>query len=298
MCNPVAIGLMVAGTALQVNAQHQRNTAMQNAAGDARALESSRQDKLRNEREDVLLGSQKNLGVDAQTQLLTDAAAKREAAYAAAPDSAAPATYNTATDSGTPKIVMEDANAKRSKANAEVQQVGNARARLGSYGDVGVGNRLVSSDAANNLGILGGFARQSAALLPGEVQSAMTRKAGTGQNQEMLGTALQLYGAAGAPALFGGAAAAGAGATEAATAGAATAGAADAAAAYAPGAAGQALMGTTASSLFPTATATAARAAAPGMMGGLFSNSAPLFGTAATKGYLPGRSSWASLLRG
>jgi hypothetical protein len=310
MCNPLAIGLMVAGTALQVNAQHRRANAMQGAAKEARMLEDTRQAGLSKEREAALLASQANLGVEAQTQLQKDAAAKREAAYDAAPNLSAAATgtdYTPAENAGQPRIIQEDVAKKRAEANEGVRQVGNARARLGAYGDVGLGNRLVNANAGQQIGMLGGFARQSAALLPGEVQSAMRSKEGVGANQEMLGTALQLYGSAGAPTMFGGTAAAtAAGAGANAATNAAVTGAADAGAAFAPGAASQALMADSASTLFPTvagsAAPTAGLFAAPAYspswtnrLGGFFGNGAPLFGTATTKGYLPGRSSFAAL---
>lgn len=261
MCNPVAIGLVVAGTALQMNAQSRRQSAMKDAASDARAMEAGRQDKLRGERESTLLASQQGQSVDAQNQSLEAAAAKREATYAPA---AGPqqTSYNAATDNGAPKIVNDDAASKSAKAQGEAGAIGNARARLGSYSDVNLGNRMANSDYANQIGMLGGFARSSAALLPGEVADAMARKEGTGQNQELIGTALSMYGSAGAPGV-GGAAAGGAGSYGAAMGGSAKAGATVGGYAgdlsnFTPvaGAAGQA----------------GADAAAPSLLGGMFAN--------------------------
>lgn len=271
MCNPVAIALVVAGTALQVNAQSRRQAAMKDAAADARQLEDTRQSGLRSERESQLLQSQQGMGVDAQTAALEDAAAKREASYSPTAEAAAgaPAAYNAATDNGAPKIVNEDAASKREAGQEEARGIGNARARLGAYSDVNLGNRMNNSDFANQLGMLGGFARQSASLLPGEVQSAMASKEGTGRNQEMLGTALSMYGSFGAPGVGTATAAGGAGAAGgmgsygatmggSAKAGATVGGYSGNLAGFAPvaGAAGQA----------------GADAAAPGLLGGLFSN--------------------------
>ena len=268
MCNPVAIGLVVAGTALQMNAQSRRQAAMKDAAADARALESGRQEKLRGEREATLYDSQQGMGVDAQAAALAAAAAKREDTYAPAA-AEQPTSYNAATDDGAPKIVSDDAASKGAKAQGEASAIGNARARLGSYSDVNLGNRVANSNFANQLGMLGGFARGSAALLPAEVADAMARKEGTGRNQELIGTALQMYGSAGAPGIGGAAAAGGAGAAGgAASYGSAMGGSAQAGAtvggysgnlsAFTPvaGAAGQA----------------GADAAAPGLLGGLFAN--------------------------
>jgi hypothetical protein len=265
MCNPLAIGLMVAGTALQVNAQRKRQANMEDAAEDARALEASRQDKMREERESVLVDSQQGMGLDAQNAALAEAQAKREAAYAPenVPNSSASGSYSgVATDSGTPKIVMEDVEKKRAQANTDVASVGDARARLGAYGDVTLGNRINNSNTGNTLGMLGGFARGSANLLPGEVQAAMAKHAGDRKGQELLGTALSMYGGFGAP----GAGAAGAGSFAgygsamggSANAGATVGGYSGNLSSFAPvaGAAGQA----------------GADAAAPSLMGGLFSN--------------------------
>ena len=309
MCNPIAVAMVVAGTALQANAQSRRAAAMKDAAADARALEAGRQGKLRDEREQTLVASQQGMGVDAQNSALADAAAKRDAAYdEAKPDSSAvSASYGTSVDSGTPKIVMEDAANKKAAAKEEVDAVGNARARLGSFGDVGLGNRITNSNAANQIGMLGGFARQSAGLLPGEVQAAMESKAGKGRNQELLGTALQMYGGAGAPGMFGGAAAAGAGSATAAGAGSAgTAGmygtainSGAAAGSVSPMASGMLANQGVAESMFPAAT----QGGAYGLnletgtgIGGLLSkikgSSPPLYGNETTKGYLP---SWARM---
>jgi len=268
MCNPVAIGLVVAGTALQMNAQSRRQAAMKDAAADARAMEAGRQDTLRNERESTLLQSQQGMDVDAQNQSLEDAAAKREATYAPAAVEAA-TDYNSSTDNGAPKIVMEDAATKRGTAREEAGAIGNARARLGSYSDVNLGNKIANSNFANLLGMQGSFARGSAALLPGEVASAMASKEGTGRNQELLGTALAMYGSAGAPGVGGAAAAGGAGAAGGMGSYGATMGGSSTAGATVGGYSGN-LAG-----FVPAAGAAgqvAADAAAPGLMGGIFAN--------------------------
>lgn len=292
MCNPLAIGLMVAGTALQVNAQRKRQANMEDAAEDARALEASRQEKMREERESVLVDSQQGMGREAQDAALAEAQAKREAAYApeAVPNSSASGSYSgVATDSGTPKIVMEDVEKKRAQANTDVASVGDARARLGAYGDVTLGNRINNSNTGNTLGMLGGFARGSASLLPGEVQAAMAKHAGDRRGQEMLGTALSMYGAYGAAPMFGGSAAAGAGAGAGASAGSTAAGYGGNLSAFSPGVTGTAL------SQAAPAASTAAQTGWASQLGGLFSNGAPMFGTATTMGYLPGRSSFGGL---
>lgn len=272
MCNPLAIGLMVAGTAMQVHAQRKRQANMEDAAEDARALEASRQDKMREERESVLVDSQQGMGREAQDTALAEAQAKRAAAYEPenVPDSSTGGSYaGVSTDSGIPKIVMEDAANKRAAANADVRSVGDARARLGAYGDVTLGNKISNSNTGNTLGMLGGFARGSANLLPGEVQAAMAKHAGDRKGQELLGTALTMYGGFGAPGVGGATAAGGAGAAGgfgsygstmggSANAGATVGGYSGNLSGFAPvaGAAGQA----------------GADAAAPGLLGGLFAN--------------------------
>lgn len=276
MCNPVAIGLVVAGTALQANAQSRRQNAMQDAAEDARNLELSRQQKLGDEREQALMASQQGMNVEAQNSALEAAAAKREAAYA--PAAVAPSdsssNYNNPASSGTPKIVMEDMEKKRGAASDEAAAVGNARARLGAYSDVNLGNRIANSNSANTIGMLGGFARQSAALLPGEVQAAMQSQAGKGRNQELLGTALAMYGSAGAPGTGGAGSFAGYGSAMggSANAGATVGGYSGNLSGFTPaaGAAGEA----------------AADAAAPSLLGGMFANGMSAMGSnAPTSGF-------------
>lgn len=262
MCNPVAIGLMVAGTALQVNAQRKRQANMENAAEDAQAAEAARQSKMREERESVLVDSQAGMGREAQDAALAEAQAKREAAYAPenVPDSSATGSYSgVATDSDVPKIIKEDADKKRAASAADVRSVGDARARLGAYGDVTLGNKIANSNTGNTLGMLGGFARGSANLLPGEVQAAMAKHAGDRKGQELLGTALQMYGGFGAPGAASGAGSMyGAAMGGSASAGATVGGYSGNLAGFAPaaGAAGNA----------------AADAAAPSLLGGLYAN--------------------------
>lgn len=262
MCNPVAIGLMVAGTALQMNAQRQRQKNMQNAAEDAQQAEYMRQESLRKERESQLVDVNENATRESQDAQLDEATAKRNAAYADSttlPGDAGTDDYQPASAAATygqPKIIQEETDRQRSKADAEVRSVGDARARLASYGDVGLGNQILGQNTANNLNMLGSFAKGSAALLPGEVQAAMNKHAGDRRGQELLGTALSMYGGFGAPGAGGAAAGAAGGA------GSTAAGYSGNLSAFTPsaGAAG----------------AASAQAAAPtmqqGMLGGLFGN--------------------------
>lgn len=291
MCNPVAIGLMVAGTALSVNAQNQRQAAMKNAAQDAQDAEMLRQQSLSKERQDALQPTFDNATRASQDAALAAAAEKRNAAYDQAttlPGDAGTDSYqapSAAAADGQPKVVQEEANKQRAKADADVRSIGDARSRLQSYGDVGLGNQILNQNATNNINMLGGFSRMSSALLPGEVQAAMNKHAGDKRGQELLGTALTMYGGAGAPAMFGGAAAAGAGAGASGAYGAAlNSGAASTLGSVAPSAGGAALGSNLATSAFPMAASQGAG------LGGLFAGAgqmAPLFGTAASKGYLP-----------
>jgi hypothetical protein len=298
MCNPVAIGLMVAGTALSVNAQNKRQTAMKNAAEDAQQAELMRQQSLSKERQDSLQPTFDNATRQSQDAALAAAAEKRNSAYENAttlPGDQGTDSYqapSAAAAEGQPKVVQEEAAKQRSKADSEVRSIGDARARLMSYGDVGLGNQILNQNATNNINMLGGFSRMSSALLPGEVQAAMNSKAGKYRGQELLGTALSMYGGAGAPGMFGGAAAAagaGAGAGATGTYGAAlNSGAASTLGSVAPSAGGAALGSNLAMSAFPTA---AGAGAGAGMgLGGLLSGAgqiAPLFGNNTTRGYLP-----------
>lgn len=268
MCNPVAIGLMVAGTALQVNAQNRRQAAMKDASEDAQNAEMLRQQGLSKEREQSLDPAMQNSTRASQDAALADAAAKREASYegdTTLPGDAGTAGYqapSAAASYGQPKIIQEENDKQRSAADADVRSIGDARARLQSYGDVGLGNSMINQRAGDQINMLGGFSRMSASLLPSEIQAAMASKAGVGKNQELLGTALQLYGGAGAPGV-GGAAAGGFGSYGATMGGSANAGSTIGGysgnlSGFTPvaGAAGEA----------------AADAAAPSLLGGLYAN--------------------------
>jgi hypothetical protein len=256
---------MVAGTALQVNAQKRRQTAMENAAEDAQNAEVLRQQSLSKEREEALNPALNNATRASQEAALAEAAAKREAAYegdTTLPGDEGTADYQAPAEStmGQPKVVQEETAKQRAKADADVRSIGNARARLQSYGDVGLGNQILNQDASSKINMLGGFSRMSSSLLPGEVQAAMASKAGKGRNQELLGTALQMYGSFGAPGMGAAAAgAAGAGAT-----GATAAGYSGNLSGFTPGVTGAAL-----SQAAPVATAQ------PGMLGGLFGGAMP-----------------------
>lgn len=267
MCNPIAIGLMVAGTAMQVNAQNRRQAAMKNASEDAAQAESLRQQGLSKEREQQLNPAMTNATRESQDAAEAAAAAKRNAAYAESttlPGDPGTDEYQapSASTDGQPKVVQEEAAKQRGLANADVRSIGEARSRLQSYGDVGLGNQILQQNAGQKINMLGGFSRMSAALLPGEIQNAMAKHAGDFKTQELLGTALQMYGGAGAP----GTAAAGAGAATgygaamggSANAGATVGGYSGNLSGFTPmaGAAGQA----------------GADAAAPSLMGGLFAN--------------------------
>jgi len=271
MCNPYAIAAMVAGTAIQANAQSKRQAAMENASEDAQNAEMMRQQGLSKERQAALDPAMGNATRATQDAALADAAAKRQAAYSESttlPGDPGTADYQAPSGGaqGQPKVVQEEASKQRDKANADVRSMGEARARLQSYGDVGLGNQILNQNTGGQLNMLGGFSRMSSALLPGEIQNAMAKHAGDNKTQELLGTALQMYGAGGAPGLASGAA--GAGAYGAAMGGSANAGASIGGysgnlAGFAPsaGVAGEA----------------AADAAAPGLMGGLFSNAQGYF---------------------
>lgn len=263
MCDPTSIGLVVAGTALTINAQHQRQKAMANAADDAQNAEILRQNAMKKDSAAALDPAMQNATRATQDAALADAAAKREAAYGDAttlPGDQGTASYQAPSEAasyGQPKIIQETADKVRAKNNAEVASVGDARARLASYGDVGLGNQMINQNAGNTINMLSNFSRQSSALLPGEIQAAMASKAGTARTQEMLGTALSMYGGAGAPGLSGGASY-GAALGGSANAGATVGGYSGNLAGFVPsaGAAGE----------------SAAAAAQPGLMGGLYSN--------------------------
>ena len=279
MCNPFAIAAVVAGSAMQANAQHQRQKNMQNAADDAREAELFRQEGLSKEREQALDPAMQNANRATQDAALEDAAAKRQAAYSGdttLPGDAGTAGYQAPSAGATygqPKIVQEETDKQRAKGDADVRSIGDARARLASYGDVGLGNQILNQNAGNNINMLGGFSRMSSALLPGEVQNAMAKHAGDRKNEELLGSALVMAGSVGGGM---GAGASGAGSYGTAMGGSANAGA------TIGGYAGDL------SSFTPMAGAAgtaAADAAAPSLWGGLLANGKGMFMPAAQSRY-------------
>lgn len=223
MCYPAlywGAALLAAGTVAQQRSQSMRADAQARAAEKTRLAEASRQDGLREERFKNLGVAQTNADMANQQALLDAAASKREGAYAPATDLPGDGGYQSPAASSAPRVVQAEHEAQRDAADQEVGDIGTARARLNAFGDLNLGNRTVNSNAANQIDMLGGFARQSAALLPGEVQAAINSKAGVGSTLGTIGNIATIVGGA----MMGGAGAAGAGGAAASTAGTTAAG--------------------------------------------------------------------------
>lgn len=153
MCDPVSIGLTLAGGALQGISQGQIASAQKRdigKAGQSYEAERGRQAGYRDQNYATVGDTLANFSLDNQNKLQSDATAKRTAAYVnplhgmtfgAAPVANADANY--AVDSRNART----ADAARSKAIGEAT----AKANLDGYGDMQTGNNIYVANNANKI---------------------------------------------------------------------------------------------------------------------------------------------------
>lgn len=209
MCDPasLAITAMVVGTGLQAKAQSDRNSDMRKL----NRRESERQDGYYKESKKYLDENQATYSKDNVDANMAQAAASRQAEYAAA-DRQAPRANEALPGATSGNSVVADAFARALQgAQQQANSQGAARAELASFGDTMGQNAIDTGRNSNYIGMNGSFAQGSAnALLP-ELQHAATRTRGAATIGNLL-TAVggAMLGGAGA-GMFGGMGSTGAG---------------------------------------------------------------------------------------
>ena len=218
MCEPMTIG---AGIALLAGAAASSYGASksENAVVNMRRAEDSRQAGHQQEAE---AGFKKNMNASSEEAItggMTGAAKAREAAYKAANANAPRATVQAATGSlGGNKVVNDSLAQMLNAVGQRVSQQGDARARLGSFGDAMFDTNVLLGRGRQEIGQAGNFAAGSMRPLGMEMDAASHK----GDKAKALGTLLSTVGSAmlaGAGAAAGGAAGASGGAVTNASAG-------------------------------------------------------------------------------
>jgi hypothetical protein len=198
-------------------AQHRGQEQSENAVVNVRRAEDSRQNVFKEQAEAGLKKNMQNSTEEAVTGRQTASAASREAAYRAANAAAPHATQQAAAGSlGGNKVVADNLGQMLAGVADRVSQQGDARARLGSFGDAMFDTNLLLGRGREDIGQAGNFAAGS--LRPVEME--MEAGAHKGDKVKALGTLLQIAGTA----MMGGAGAGAAGGANAATAGGASVG--------------------------------------------------------------------------
>lgn len=205
MCDPMTIGAgiaLLAGTAAQQYGQDKSERAVVNM----RRAEDARQEGYRGEAE---AGLRKNMAATSREAIdsgMASSVKSREAAYRAANAQAPHATTQVASGSlGGNKVVSDSLAQMLDEVGRRVAQQGNARARLGSFGDAMFDASILTGRGRQQIGQAGNFAAGSLKPLGMEMEAASHK----GDKARALGTLLTTVGTA---MLGAGGAAAGAGA--------------------------------------------------------------------------------------
>lgn len=200
MCDPVSITLLAVGTGLQYKAQQDRNADMRKL----NRRESERQNKYYSDSKKYLDENQATYSRENVDANMADAAAARQAEYAAADRNAPRANDALPGSTGGNAVVADAFNRALAGAEKQAGAQGAARAELASFGDTMVDNAITTGRNSGMIGMNGSFAQGSAnALLP-ELQHAATKQRGAatlGNLLTMAGSAM--LGAGGYGQLFG-----------------------------------------------------------------------------------------------
>lgn len=206
MCEPTTIAAgvaLLAGTAASAIGARKA----ENAVVNVRRAEDSRQNTFKAEAEGGLKKNMDATTAEAITGRQGSAAAQREAAYRAANAAAPHATQQVASGSlGGNKVVSDSLGQMLASVGDRVSQQGNARARLGSFGDAMFDTNVLLGRGRQDIAKAADFA--SGSLKP--LQMEMEAGSHKGDKMKALGTMLQMVGStmlAGAGAAAGGASA-------------------------------------------------------------------------------------------
>lgn len=222
MCTSVGIGLalLAAGTAASTYAGNMRADAMDDAQSDTLAAEMLRQEQYDREKQsklaDIIGTTAGRENVDAAME---EAAARHAAAMLEndSTPSSAEEGYASKTGTSQPRVVQNALERRRAENKDTLAAEADAMARMGSLGNALAAfsqqrvPHLAAIDASNS------FARESASIMPYELQEALRKASKKGQTLSTVGAIASMVGGA----MMGGAGA-GAGAASAGTTGAAT----------------------------------------------------------------------------
>jgi hypothetical protein len=214
MCNPLLFALALTGGGVAANAAGARKA--EKASVNVRRAEDSRQNMYQQQAEAGFAKNMKTAGVEDVIAKQGAATTDREQAYSAASMAAPRAAEVAASGSmGGNRVVAGNLAQAMSGANERVAQLGNARARLNSFGDAMFDTNLQLGRGREEIGLAANLSANSLRPMEAEMGAAAKK----GDKLKMLGTILMAAGSAaagGAGAAAG--AAAGTGATAATTA--------------------------------------------------------------------------------
>lgn len=192
MCSPalgVALGSAVVGSAMQMQGQRQAQAAQSRTM----AAEQARQDSFAAASRDRVGTATDRVGAPATIAATEAATADRAAELRRV---STPATGQYLPGQGdAPQIVRDEIERRRAEAAGYLDQQGDARARLGGWGDALFGARQEIGRSGQDVATEAGFARGSAAVLPAELRAAQQR----GQGWRTAGDLVTAGGMLGAP---------------------------------------------------------------------------------------------------
>jgi hypothetical protein len=195
MCDPMSIAaaaLTVAGTGAQAIGSSKASRAQSNVA----AAETARQERFRREQAALFEQSQAGQTREAQDQKLNEATERRTNALQGA------VTQGSAADvplAGNEASVVADTISRRLAGSAQTaRDEGGRLGALGAFKDLNFGNAISLGRSGQQQGMLGGFSRGSADLVPMEMDIAGQRGQGWQSFGRLLSGVGSLTGMAGA----------------------------------------------------------------------------------------------------
>lgn len=203
MCDPISIGLVVAGTALQSYGQSQVAGAQKRdiiKSGQDYEAERARQADFTKRQEGTVADTLNTYSRPASDQRMADATAARQAAYTS-PLEAKSFVADTPADFD-PNNVVANRNAMTGR-NQQAKSIAEAlaKAKLDAYGDAQTRGNIMSNNNANAIAMVQRQARGSAQagnIQQGTLQSKMEADKGAGATAGTIGDLFTMAGMLGA----------------------------------------------------------------------------------------------------
>lgn len=190
MCTGTEMAWITAAlTASSAAAKYAGDKKSQAAMESMRALERDRQERMQKESAALLNESTDTAGAAKAEQDISDAAMKRQEAYAAAnavPEPAQATAERQLGVSGQNRVIGGNVASERAKADAYNAVLNSGLARLGGFTDRTLANNIANNRFLNQQANIGNFMQGSLGVLPLELEAA-NRK---GDNMRMLGDIL------------------------------------------------------------------------------------------------------------